>query len=396
MEQELSIEVEEDAGLPTALERRIRQEQFQLLSSHLPVVLPGSLLVAFLLVWGFWDTSSHTAAVIWLVVLVTSVALRLGLSIYFSRQAQERQDDTLLKKVLLIGSFAGGCVWGSAGILFFDPGNVHGFALLIIVLGGLVAGSLGSHAYYFPNFLLFAIPEFLPLMSKLVFLEDDFYTMIALMMSLFLLLNLYYAKKYADMVKHSIRLQFTNDALLQKLKVTNRELHRYSYTDSLTGIGNRRQFDLDLEQTWSVAESTGTPVCLILMDVDHFKEYNDAFGHPQGDQVLKNIARVLLHVCEERKVRGRPMRIGGEEFALLLKGDLDLATATAEFIREAVRNMEDPVRTGRSVTASFGVAMAHPAEGDTRTALFHDADEALYKAKEAGRNCVVSANRKHG
>lgn len=391
MESELSMEIDGDAGLPQSLDQRVRRQQFRLLASHLPVVLPGSLLVAVLMGWGFWDATSHAVATIWLALLIASVAVRLGLSFYFLRQAESRRNDSLLRKTLLSGSFVGGCLWGSAGLLFFDPDNAYSFALLVIVLGGLVAGSLGSHSYYFPNFLLFSLPGFLPLVIKLALLDGNFYTMIAFMMSLFLLLNLYYSKMYSGMVEHSIRLQFSNDALLQKLKVSNRELHRYSYTDSLTGIGNRRQFDLDFEQTWEVAASTGAPVGLILMDVDHFKAYNDAFGHPQGDQVLKNIALVLLQVCEAYKVRGRPMRIGGEEFALLLKGDLEMAVDTAEIIREAVRDMEADAQTGHSVTASFGVAMAHPVEGDTRKALFHAADEALYEAKEAGRDRVIRA-----
>lgn len=393
MESDLISELdEEDLGSVPVLEQRVRREQFRLLASHLPVVLPSSLLVAMLLAWGFWDTTDHVAIGVWLAALTIVIVLRLVFSYWFSRQPADRRSDAFLRTTLLAGSFVSGCLWGSAGILFFDPGNAYGFALLAIVLGGLVAGSLGSHSYYFPNFLLFAIPEFLPLMSKLLFLEGEFYTLIALMMTLFLLLNLFYSMKYADMVEHSMRLTFANDALLQKLKASNRELHKYSYTDPLTGIGNRRQFDMDFEQTWQVAETTETAVCLILMDVDHFKAYNDAFGHPQGDQVLKNIALVLLKVCEEYKVRGRPMRIGGEEFALLLKGDLGLAVNTAEIIREAVSNMENDAQSeGQSVTASFGVATACPAEGGTRTALFGAADETLYKAKTAGRNRVISA-----
>ncbi|WP_456379190.1 diguanylate cyclase [Thiolapillus sp.] len=364
------------------------------MSSHLPVVLPGSLLVAVLLAWGFWDAAGHIVIGTWLAALIVVIFVRLGLSYYFGHQPRSRPNDFLLKKTILAGSFISGCLWGSAGVLFFDPGNAYGFALLVIVLGGLVAGSLGSHSYYFPNFLLFAIPEFLPLISKLLLMKDDFYTLIALMMSLFLLLNLYYSKKYADMIEHSIRLQFANDALLQQLQESNRELHEYSYTDPLTGIGNRRQFDRDFEQIWQSASTAKAPVCLILMDVDHFKSYNDAYGHPQGDQVLKQIALVLLQVCQEYKVRGRPLRIGGEEFALLLKGNLELAVNTAEIIREAVSSMEVDAGVEHAVTASLGVAIAHPIGGDTRMMLFHAADEALYKAKTAGRNCVVAVETK--
>jgi len=391
MQTDLSANLDGNARSSGNLDQRVRQEQYRLLASHLPVVLPGSLLIAVLLVWGFWDSSDQTASLIWLGILLAVISARLGFSGYFSRQPENAARDRTLRNALLIGSFVSGCVWGSAGILFFDPENAYGFALLVIVLGGLVAGSLGAHSYYLPNFVLFAVPEFSPLMGELFLLGSEFYLMTGVMMALFLMLNLFYAKKYADMTEHSIRLQFVNDALLEQLRASNRELHKYSYTDSLTGIGNRRQFDLDFEQTWQVAVATQVPVCLILMDVDHFKEYNDTYGHPQGDEVLKGLALVLLKVCEEYKVRGRPMRIGGEEFALLLKGDLELASSTAETIREAVGNIKIDSHRGRAVTVSLGLAMAHPADGDVRETLFDAADKALYKAKTAGRNRVIAA-----
>ncbi|WP_457667601.1 diguanylate cyclase [Thiolapillus sp.] len=396
----MSTELDGSAGLTPVLDERVRREQYRLLSNHLPVVLPGSLLIAVLLAWGFWNTADHAAILVWLGLLIIVVSARLGLASYFSRLPAQPDTDRLWRNTLLLGSFISGCIWGSAGVLFFDPENAYGFALLVIVLGGLVAGSLGSHSYYFPNFPLFAIPEFLPLMAGLLAVENDFYTLIGVMMALFLMLNLFYSKKYADMIERSIRLQFANDALLERLKASNRELHEYSYTDSLTGIGNRRQFDLDFDQTWQVAGATEAPVCLILMDVDHFKEYNDTYGHPQGDKVLMSIALVLLNVCEEQKVRGRPMRIGGEEFALLLKGDLELAIDIAETIRESVRNMNMDKEVKHRVTASFGVARAHPARGSSRGALLDAADKALYKAKAGGRDRVIadlkSGAGKHG
>lgn len=388
MQSEASVQLEGNPDFKQGLDERVRREQFRLLASHLPVVLPGSLLIALMLAWGFWNVTDHTAILMWLFAMVIIVTGRLASASYLSRSVGRKRTEHWLKIVLLAGSFISGCVWGSAGILFFDPENAYGFALLVIVLGGLVAGSLGFHSYYFPNFLLFALPAFLPMTLEMLLLPKDFYTLIGVMMSLFLLLNLFYAKRYAEMIENSIRLQFANDALLKQLKATNRELHEYSYTDPLTGIGNRRQFDLDFEQTWAVAKTTAAPVSLILLDVDHFKEYNDAHGHPQGDEVLKNLALVLLDVCDEQNVRGRPMRIGGEEFALLLKGNLHQAANVAEAIRHAVRYGHD-----QTVTASLGVAMAHPAKGGSRNALLDAADKALYQAKMGGRDRVICAQQ---
>ncbi len=368
------------------LGRRIRHKQFMLLMGHLPVVLPASLLAVGLVGWGFWNQVDQEILVAWLGALLVLSVGRILVSWYFMRQPEDIGRDRQLKWFLLTGAFLSGLAWGMAGILFFDPGNAYGFAFLTLILGGLLSGALGSHSYYFPTFVAFAIPEFVPLIWKFSHEEGEMYTLITLVMLLFLLLNLYYSKKYENMVTSSIRLQFANDSLLNELRASNRELHQHSYTDPLTGIGNRRQFDLDMEQTWQVTETTGALVCLILMDVDHFKAYNDKYGHPQGDGVLKEIARVMLHVCEEHKVRGRPMRIGGEEFALLLKGDLEVARNTAEIMRHAIRNMPGE---GEVVTASFGVAMVNPSKGETRKMLFQSADRALYEAKAGGRDQVV-------
>jgi diguanylate cyclase (GGDEF)-like protein len=370
------------------MDGRILHKQLRLLAEHLPVVLPASLLAAALVGWGFWNRVDQQVLVLWLSVLFVLSAGRILVSWHFMKQPDTMDRDRQLKWFLLVGAFLSGSVWGLAGVLFFDPGNAYGFALLIIILGGLLSGALGSHSYYFPCFVAFAVPEFLPLIWEFAHEEGEMYEVITLVMLLFLLLNLYYSKKHEDVITSAIRLQFANDSLLNELRVANRELHQHSYTDPLTGIGNRRQFDLDLEQTWQVTETTGAPVCLILMDVDYFKDYNDRYGHPRGDAVLKDIARVMLEVCEERKVRGRPMRIGGEEFSLLLKGDLETARSIAETMRQAVSNLY-PEDESQKITASFGVATVNPGKGGTRKKLFQSADRALYEAKTGGRNRVV-------
>ncbi|WP_456445058.1 GGDEF domain-containing protein [Thiolapillus sp.] len=370
------------------LDRRIRHKQFILLVGHLPVVLPTSLLVAGLVGWGFWHQVDQRTLLIWLGALFLLTVGRILLSWRFMRQPEDISRDHRLKWFLLAGAFMSGTLWGMAGFLFFDPGNPYGFAFLTIVLGGMLSGALGSHSYYFPCFLAFALPDFLPLIWVFSVQKGEMYELITLAMLLFLALSVYYSKKQEDLIMASIRLQFANDSLLQELRTANRELHQHSYTDPLTGIGNRRQFDLDMEQTWQVAQTTGARVCLILMDVDHFKEYNDRYGHPRGDSVLKDIARVMLEVCEKCKARGRPMRIGGEEFSLLLKGDLEAAKSIAESMRQAIASLY-PAEDDLRITASFGVAMANPSEGDTRKKLFQSADRALYEAKTGGRNRMV-------
>ncbi len=369
-------------------DRRVKHEQFRLLARHLHVVLPASLVVAFLLAWGFGNQAGILPAALWFSVLLCLSVARLLMVRHALRLAESHNQYRFLKAVLLGGAFLSGTVWGLGGVLFFDPGNASGFALLVIVLGGVVAGSLGPHSYYFPNYVLFAVPALLPLLVMVLLQGGDFYTLVGIAMVLFLVLNLYYSQQYEEMSAKSIRLQFSNEELLRELRESNRKLLRYSYTDSLTGIGNRRQFDAEFEAAWLEALGAGKPFSLLLLDVDYFKDYNDRYGHARGDEVLRNIAGILVDVCGEEEACGMPARIGGEEFAILL----DCGEEKSEEISQRIcREIEKRLaKQGANVTASIGVATRIPAPAERPEVLFKAADQNLYRAKAAGRNCVIS------
>ena len=159
--------------------------------------------------------------------------------------------------------------------------------------------------------------------------------------------------------------------------------------DQLTQIANRRVFDDALEAELSRATRNGSPVALILVDIDRFKQLNDAHGHQMGDVVLHGVAQALNTGCRPYDTVAR---YGGEEFAIVLPdcGEAE-AAATAERLRRAVAHADVPV----PVTASFGVALC-PGHGIDPVSLISAADTALYAAKESGRNRVTlaSATRK--
>ena len=369
-------------------DQRIKQEQLRLLARHLHVVLPGSLIIAFLLAWGFGYQSGTLPAIAWFSTLLALAVTRLLAVRYALREAEERNRYLLLKVILLGGALISGTVWGLGGVLFFDPANAPGFALLVIVLGGVVAGSLGPHSYYFPAYALFSIPTMLPLLGSVFLQGGDFYPLVGVAMALFLLLNLYYSRQYETMSVQSIRLQFSNEKLLRELKESNRRLLRYSFTDSLTGIGNRRQFDADFESGWMEALRAGKSFSLLLLDVDFFKNYNDRYGHARGDEVLRNIAGILVDICGEEDACGMPARIGGEEFAILLDCGEEQAGKISKVICQAIE--ERLAKQGSNVTASIGVATRVPTPAEGPEVLFQEADKNLYSAKAAGRNCVIA------
>ncbi|MEE7449781.1 GGDEF domain-containing protein [Methylobacterium radiotolerans] len=162
-------------------------------------------------------------------------------------------------------------------------------------------------------------------------------------------------------------------------------------TDGLTGLPNRRSYDEHFAVEWKRAAQLRTPLALMIVDADHFKQFNDRFGHQRGDEVLKAVADCLQRTLDGG---GHSFRIGGEEFVALLPGlDATAASVAAERIRRAVVNLRIPhaPEVGGSATVSIGIASADPGGGDPPETLFTAADAALYAAKKAGRNRVRAA-----
>ena len=161
-----------------------------------------------------------------------------------------------------------------------------------------------------------------------------------------------------------------------------------AHQDALTGLNNRGAFDCNLKREISLAERHDRPLTLLLIDIDHFKSVNDQFGHAAGDEVLKVVADSMKEVTRGSDVL---FRYGGEEFAILL-GDisLDVATLVADRIRDALKNKDIIIDDKRlDITISVGAACLK--DGEDGVSLFNRADKALYKAKHAGRNQVVTA-----
>jgi diguanylate cyclase (GGDEF)-like protein len=176
-------------------------------------------------------------------------------------------------------------------------------------------------------------------------------------------------------------LDATNEKLLQQ----NEELEKLSLTDGLTGLANRRFLVQQLNEEAVRFRRTKKEFSVLMADVDHFKQYNDTFGHPAGDEVLKKVAHILEAAVREVDCVAR---YGGEEFCLMLpETSATGAAILAERICERVAAAEFP---GQKITLSLGVASL-PDNGDTPDAVIAAADEALYQAKHEGRNRVVQA-----
>ena len=201
------------------------------------------------------------------------------------------------------------------------------------------------------------------------------------------------------MLQETRAIMAKNQTLEQKLRESSEEVaalrdsletaQRDALTDPLTGLANRKQFDRRLREASAEAAENDTPLCLVLQDIDHFKSFNDRFGHDVGDEVLKLVSR---HLQDQLKGRDTPARFGGEEFAIILPHTtLANAAIVADHIRThlSARRLTNKAtdQVYDRVTVSAGIAVYRP--GEPLEAFLRRADTALYMAKSTGRNRVV-------
>lgn len=170
------------------------------------------------------------------------------------------------------------------------------------------------------------------------------------------------------------------------------EILKNATMDALTGLNNRRQFEVRLKEEYSSANRQNTPLCAIMIDIDFFKKFNDTYGHAIGDTVLRTTANVIKEQLREYDI---PSRYGGEEFCILLpQTNIDEAKIVAERLRTSVENKKIEIQTNKNeqikhISVTISVGLAQLDIKDMTDDLYMKADRALYEAKEQGRNRVV-------
>ncbi|MGP1385803.1 MAG: diguanylate cyclase domain-containing protein [Thainema sp.] len=196
------------------------------------------------------------------------------------------------------------------------------------------------------------------------------------------------ARLYEQLRDYSHQLEIKVAERTEELERANQELYRMAILDGLTQIANRHRFDVYVQEQWQLLLLARQPLGLILCDVDHFKYYNDQYGHPAGDNCLKRVAQLLSQISQ--RPRDLVARYGGEEFAIVLPNtDVAGVSYIAEQIQSEAQYLQIPhiaSPIAPYITLSIGGASLVPHSGTTWETLISQADQALYKAKETGRN----------
>ena len=375
--------------------KRIMTEQVRLLYKRAPAVIPINILIAGILSIMLLPVVSDVKILTWFAIMTIWCIIRFIVLKMILNKSDFDADPKKLIDIFTISVFITGIMWVSVFFEFaFSVPDVY-IVFIIFSLGGMSVGAVASMVSVPRVFFAYICPMVVPPTVVFLFQGNALgFAMSSMMLIYFISISSTYMQSHR-LAKESIQLQIDKDELIQNLKHTNQNLEvandkvlALSNTDELTQLSNRRQLDVILAKEWGRAVRSQLPIAFIMFDLDFFKDYNDTFGHQQGDECLKKISAVL------RQTFKRPgdciARYGGEEFAAILPDTtLEGAAKMASHVLGEILALRMPAANTKAsafVTMSAGVACMVPFQDDEMVHLVSKADSALYRAKQAGRN----------
>ncbi len=372
-------------------------EQVKILYKRAPAAIPVNILIATILGVMLLPVVPSAHILIWWLILTAWNLFRFWHMRSVLKKKDFSDNPERLTNMFMLAAFIAGVIWIVAFLWFtFDVPDVY-IIFIVFALGGMSVGAVASMVSMPRVFFAYVSPMIIPPIIVFLFQGNQLgFAMSSMILIYFLSISSTYMQSF-QAVKESIQLQIDNEELIQNLKCANQRLeianHKIlalSLSDELTQLANRRQLDNILEKEWSRAIRSQLPLSLIMFDIDYFKDYNDAFGHQQGDICLQKMAETLHNVFK------RPgdcvARYGGEEFlAILPDTSLEGAMKMAEKVAYEINNLHiiaGNTKVSPFVTLSMGVASILPSQEDEMSHLVTRADAALYRAKELGRNRI--------
>jgi diguanylate cyclase len=365
------------APAPAASGALVHADTLALLFEQSFPALYQSLIIASILCWTLWGQVEPARLLTWLGVLAASALIRLGMYLLYFRLKPVGHAIFAWERPYAAMLVLSSLIWG-VGVLWIMPaGNEVAQYVILFFVVGMVGGSLVSYSAHRGMTITAMLGVLLPITLWLFFQPGQIALGLAVASTLFMAGALRGTRVLNSAMQGNLLLG-------HELKMANRIADHIARTDELTGINNRRAFMELGEQTTRLCQRQRQPLSALLLDVDHFKQINDTYGHSAGDLVLKQIGSLMAQQFRAADVCGR---IGGEEFAVLLADtDTQAATSVANKFRQEVANATLQWQGHTlQVTVSIGVA-SHNADLGT---LLQRADAAMYQAKNSGRNRVV-------
>ncbi len=388
--QQRGVMMPDEIGLKKGFENDVLREQVRFAMKQIPTMQLASFVVAIVLGYSVRDIVHRTRILVWFLMVVGVVVGRILLYRQFDKVREGPFDGDHWKNAYLILTLVSGFAWGGSALLIFPSGDTGLISLFVLVMASLSAATTISHSSLKFGSLVWTGPAMLLYAVRCVLEGKETENLIAVLIIIYLVTILYYSFIHNQAVTSSLSLKFENLALLEEVRIANEILRRASAIDGLTGLGNRQSFEGFMDREWRRAIREQKPLSLIMADIDHFKAFNDNYGHLGGDDCLKKVASVIA--AEVKRPADLAARYGGEEFMVGLPNtDLDGAVEIAEKLRRNVEALAVPHAyspTAPVVTISIGVAALIPTREMAPAQLIKLVDTALYSAKHAGRNVV--------
>jgi diguanylate cyclase (GGDEF)-like protein len=363
---------------------KVHTDRLRLLFRQSLMATFGSFIAACLLGWLHWEHGDHDVIGTWLTLVGGSSVLRLLMFLAYFRAPVSQRTPQRWERVYWITLLTSGGIWGIGALVLMAKDDMLSQAITLLFTVGMAGSAVSTYSAYQSMTLTAIGLVLLPSTTWLLLQPLPMQRVLALSTLLFSVLVIRATRELSDALRTSFR-------LTHEMAQAHRIAEHAAQTDVLTGINNRRAFFERADQLLSYCQRHQRPLCVLVMDIDHFKAINDSYGHHGGDMVLRQVGALLQSSFRAADLRGR---IGGEEFAMVLadtpiQAGLDMAEQLRSDITQLI--IELPRGQTLRLTASLGVATANLGGEDLPT-LLQRADEAMYQAKASGRNRVVAAS----
>ncbi|MGY2291682.1 diguanylate cyclase [Pseudomonas sp. SDO528_S397] len=361
------------------IEEQVRTDRLHQLFRQSFSALFGSYLGAIMLCWLCWERFDHGVVVVWMVLLGASSLLRLAMFVAWFRCPPAERTPARWERPYWLTLILSAGIWGLGALTLIPTDDRLSQGLVVLFTVGMSVSAVSCYSAYRSMTLVSMGLVLLPSTLWMLLQPSSMQTGVALAVLVFSSFVVSATRKLSDALEKAFR-------LTRQMERAHNISARAAQTDELTGLMNRRAFFEQAQALYEKCRHNRQPLCALMMDMDHFKQINDTYGHQAGDQVLRQIGAVISASFRQTDVYGR---LGGEEFAVLLPDtSLETAQGIAEQLIKAIAGLTTAPVQG--LTASLGVASTHMRDQDLH-GLMHTADQALYRAKAQGRNQVAVA-----